>query len=440
MEYTLVGWKNNAPPAINAENLSNMDVAIYRMANKGFFSNGNMSTLGYTQFAQCKNIGYYEFGTSYLSSITDKPSDLTKAGICCVYKTDTLGFFTRIIYDISNNIWVSTGVSVSWIKVTPNDAYSYIYRGNIGTLGYTAFSQCTKNGFYSCPPSRLSLLADKPEGLSKLSICSVRNADNLGLTIQNITDADGNTWQRSIVYPNTTAEWVLVYNATVPVDVTGLKWCALGDSITQGYYSEFDETGNVIKDVYDISTSWTNICADICGFNLTNKAIGGTGYVAKTVSTNLNALELVDTLDFTEYDFVTLAYGINDYKYNKELSDVLVNLKGVITKIIGQNPICKIFVISPINCRTLNGSVFIDTNRYALDYKNDATIPYTLEELFDGIKQICEECCVELIDCTHKSVFNSVKLDTLLPDGVHPTREAHKVLAREMAAKIDIKN
>lgn len=410
--------------AMTLMNVSENELVAYR---------GSMAELEYTAFSECIKSGFYECPTSYISSVTDKPSDLTSACVCQVFDASkTFGKYW-VVYDILGKVWFKTSNITSWISLTPKDAYSYIYRGNVGTLGYTAFSQCTKNGFYSCPPSRLSLLTDKPEGLSKLSICSVRNADNLGLTIQNITDADGNTWQRSIAYPNTTAEWRLINNVTVPVDITGPKWCALGDSITRGYYSEIDELGNVVENVYDDSTSWAKICADICGFNLINKAVGGTGYVAKTVSTNLNALELVNTLDFKEYDFVTLAYGINDWKYNKTIESTLVNMRNTLDVIISSNPLCKIFVITPINC-----SYYGDHNsKYSLNSVN--SIGETLEDMFEGIKSVCDEYGIELVDMTHCSIFNLKNLETLLPDGVHPTKEAHKVMARELAAKINYK-
>ena len=42
---------------------------------------GNIENLGYTSFDNCDKNGYYNFITTYVDNITDKPQNLTKAGV-----------------------------------------------------------------------------------------------------------------------------------------------------------------------------------------------------------------------------------------------------------------------------------------------------------------------------------------------------------------------
>jgi lysophospholipase L1-like esterase len=44
-----------------------------------------------------------------------------------------------------------------------------------------------------------------------------------------------------------------------------------------------------------------------------------------------------------------------------------------------------------------------------------------------------------MIDNTHNSVVNRVNIASMLLDGVHPTIECYKVMARELAEKITYK-
>ena len=69
--------------------------------------------------------------------------------------------------------------------------------------------------------------------------------------------------------------------------------------------------------------------------------------MAGTQLDQLNAKDHVDSIDFSAADFVTIAYGVNDWKYNATRGTVSSvsgdgticgNMKYVIEKILGDNP------------------------------------------------------------------------------------------------------
>lgn len=285
---------------------------------------------------------------------------------------------------------------------------------------------------------------------------------------------------------------------------SGAKWFALGDSITEGWTSAVDTSADSgYKQFLNTNETerWVNIVADLNDYRLSNYGAGATGYVH---SSN-NAKSIVGTIDFSECDFVTLAYGVNDWKYAANVggeddipqtvvaaydahnnikvaentaADSIVykngvlltpttdysisggylalmadtakndmfdiysatesmvgNMSYVIKKIIRDNPLCKIFVITPINCRSLG---YYSTN-WGINYNGTAASGPGLEQIFQLQKAVCEEYGVELIDMTHCSIVNRENIRTMLADYVHPTVECHRLMARELAAKISFR-
>lgn len=225
---------------------------------------------------------------------------------------------------------------------------------------------------------------------------------------------------------------------------SGARWFALGDSITEGWASAIDASQSSGYRQFlntNASQRWVNIVAEKNGYELTNHGIGGTGYLQGTQ----NARVLVDTLNFAQCDFVTLAYGVNDWKYavnigsmNDDIAtggSMVANMRYVIQKILTDNPYCKIFVITPINCRSYGT---YDTN-WGINYKGGTGGHLNglgLQDIFDRMKEVCEYHGIELIDMTHCSIINRENIKTMLADYVHPTVECHRMMARELAQKI----
>lgn len=230
-----------------------------------------------------------------------------------------------------------------------------------------------------------------------------------------------------------------------------LKWLAMGDSITDGSYSVAGDGSSDGDDAThtDRSVTWVQKCADITGFVYDNIAIGGTGWLKQgSQNDKKNAKQLADETDFTKYDLVTLAYGINDVKSpsptftfgdvtDSETANTLAGaMKYVFNKILTANPTCKVVVISPLNCRWGNGNVI--TNNWALGYTFAGG--KTLEDMYQLMKSVCDYCGIQMIDMTHTSIINRYNMVAMTPDTIHPTLEAHERMAWQIANSFDYDN
>jgi lysophospholipase L1-like esterase len=145
-------------------------------------------------------------------------------------------------------------------------------------------------------------------------------------------------------------------------------------------------------------------------------------------------------------------YGVNDWAYNVHMlgsladeystpTTIIGGLRKTIETIIASNPLCKIIVITPLNRMGSYGTdkdgnplLLKEEDNWALGLRK--TRAGTLEDIFNGIKSVCEYYGIEMIDMTHSSIVNRKNLPTCLPDNTHPTAETHTVIARELAEKI----
>lgn len=218
---------------------------------------------------------------------------------------------------------------------------------------------------------------------------------------------------------------------------TNKKWYALGDSITQGYRS----SGSAISVT---PHSWANITAKITGLNLRNLGVGGSGYaIAGTQLDQKTAKAHVDDIDFSAADLVTLAYGVNDWKYDATLGSlssvsgdgtICGNMKYCIEKILDDNPLAKMIIILPLNCWGTTKNYGDYSTNYGLGYAFEHS--GTLEQVCDAMKQVAAFYGIEVIDLAHTSTVNRVTLPYCLDDGVHPNIAAHEQLGHEIAARL----
>lgn len=307
------------------------------------------------------------------------------------------------------------------------------YNGYVLSNGRTSFSECSENGYYTFTLASVSDITDAPEGLTNGGVIRVENFAASSVRFQTITIASGKTYFR--------------YNDNEFKDISpsaaigsGAKWYALGDSITQGYYSYVSE--EISNPTIAITAeNWVNTVATAKNYVLTNYGVGGSGFVHNgTVLDKLNARDHVNTIDFSNADIVTLAYGVNDWKYNCNLGTfdddvqtggtIYSNMRYVIEKILNDNPLCKIIIITPINCSAYG----VKENNWGIGYSfsNNGT----LEDIFNAEKTVANYYGLELIDMTHNSVVNRENAPNILIDGVHPSIEGHKIMGKEIADKI----
>ncbi len=214
------------------------------------------------------------------------------------------------------------------------------------------------------------------------------------------------------------------------------KWCALGDSITQGFYSENGELIGITPLNYPYYVGIIN------NYNVTNEGVGGSGYVHNaTIGDNLNAKGKVDTINFAEYDLVTLAWGVNDWHYNCKIGDINSSSKGdetmvgnmmyVIEKILTDNPRCKIIVILPQNSSAFGGNV--DTN-WGLGTILETS--GTLQDVIDAQINVCEYYGIQYIDQTKNGIVNRLNINAILPDGLHPAEKGYIEMAKYISKQL----
>lgn len=225
-----------------------------------------------------------------------------------------------------------------------------------------------------------------------------------------------------------------------------VNWCAMGDSITEGYISRIPDISTDASYVLSQGDAWAYKLAQERSWILDNHGIGGTGYLHVNSSGNNAAWNIVQNIDFNKYDFVTLAYGVNDWKYNENLgtfddpfsitdpviapTSIYSAMRFTIEKIIASNPLCKIYVLSPINCCAYG----TEENNWGISYpfNNNGT----LEQIYQAIKTVCEYYGIEFIDMLHCSIVNRKNINTCLLDGVHPTPKTHTYLAKHIGGMI----
>lgn len=381
---------------------------------------------GRTSFAECKLHGYYSFSQADVGSIGDLPEEIAVGGILVVEPSAAGGVRFQTIKTSEGELWFRWS-SRTFRKIVPqlNANRVVSYRGNVIENGYTSFFECSLPGYYSFTKADIPSISDAPGGLSSGGTLEVRNNAASFQVFQTITDTAGRSWFR---YAN---------NAFVPSgSQMSVRWLALGDSITQGYYS--DANGELKG---PSSQCWAALVAKYNGWELTNEGVGGSGYVAVgTVGDKLNARDHLAGLELAGYDLITLAFGVNDWKYDKPLGSMeddvetggtlYSNMRWCIESVAQKAPAAKIVVISPINCCAYG--------EQATNWGVGHAFPNngTLEDIFRAEQEVCAYYGVELVDLLHGSVVNRMNIQGMLPDGVHPSLSCHGQLAKEASRKI----
>lgn len=234
-----------------------------------------------------------------------------------------------------------------------------------------------------------------------------------------------------------------------------VKWCAMGDSITQGFYSCIED-GEATSHT-NRTITWPYRLARAKGWTLTNIAVGGTGYIDPAngatpgdPSSEKRGWQVAAATDFSTYDLITVAYGINDYKADVPLGElngddlsapttIYGGIQATITNIKATAPSsAKIILFTPLNARGYNDELGTYAEDYAIGYEESHA--GTLKDVRDAIIECAEYYGIDYIDQMYSGVVNALALhdglDSVAPDGVHPSLGAHSLLAEEIGQKI----
>ena len=246
-----------------------------------------------------------------------------------------------------------------------------------------------------------------------------------------------------------------IYDYFEVIKNESVRWLALGDSITYGVYSYPDGEGSGSST--DASKTYVARLQELLGYNLTNKGIGGMGWVQRSSSSGRtwNLKEQLDItnpsteteirfyVDAADYDLITIFLGVNDWKQPQQtgsnpqatLQAVEDNMKYCFDKLIAENQNIKIIVFSPINSAwEISSNPSTKANQFAMNYSGGYN-GYTMNTLVAKMKEVCESYGIEFHDMLHNSIINICNIGgntTLLPDNVHPSLEAHKLIAEDM--------
>jgi len=166
------------------------------------------------------------------------------------------------------------------------------------------------------------------------------------------------------------------------VEKTGRKLLCLGDSITQG------------MDSLSPMTAYTTQLARLLDVELLNQGVGGHIFDVASFDSDLSY----------DADWVTIAYGTNDWNGNKTVSDIQKNVRDYLEAVTSRYPSTPVYVLSPIwrviGDEVRSGGTLWDFSRVILETAN----------AFENVT-----CVDGLTLMPHQ--------EHLLPDGTHPNDE-----------------
>lgn len=203
--------------------------------------------------------------------------------------------------------------------------------------------------------------------------------------------------------------------------LNGKKIAQMGDSITWYDGNEYPN--------HTIAKGYASYLRE-AGAIVDNYGVSGAGWAALGVT--LDMPEKVDTIDFTDYDYCTMAAGINDFQYlNSPLGTILPigsafdketftgGMQYTIEKILSQNKSIKLSIWTPIkSTASLNNAI--------------NTQNLTLNDYCNRLKEVAKLYSIPVIDLNEQSGINGVNLSTLTIDGLHLNNDGYKKVCENL--------
>ncbi|MCC4440127.1 GDSL-type esterase/lipase family protein [Limosilactobacillus reuteri] len=181
--------------------------------------------------------------------------------------------------------------------------------------------------------------------------------------------------------------------------------------------------------------------SNINHYQATGNATSGTGFVFTIDGTN--AVTEAQRHNFNDFEIAVFAYGINDYMQNQELGELgdsedSNTVMGAMLKatkaVYKSNPDCSLIFVLPF----LSANFGTESTRYALDQKNNAQTPYTLQEMQDKMAAFCEKYAIPYVDTRKGCPINPLNVEQMLGDKVHPvSTKEYDVYIQWLAGRLD---
>ncbi|MCH7312916.1 GDSL-type esterase/lipase family protein [Acinetobacter sp. ANC 3882] len=199
--------------------------------------------------------------------------------------------------------------------------------------------------------------------------------------------------------------------------LTGKKWIAIGDSITEKNF-------RANKNYHDF------ISEDVGGMTVYNKGISGSGF--------WNRLNVADTLT-EEADIITLFWGVNDFSKTYPMGPFLSNdtetLSGrmnyVINSLLVKYPLAKLAILTPIPALSQWGSN-ATPNSLGFTLKDicDMLVKYAKHYSLPVLNQYETSNLPVWVPAANNYYFTAPGQPS--PDGLHPNDAGQRVMADHM--------
>lgn len=425
--------------------------------NTQWFSNFNnyediVNDLHRQSLEACNIDGIYRCGSAGFASLSDLPAGCEKTFIMLVKRLDLNGRNNlQIIFCNDGKVFWryssrdGIGGRSEWKNITPQvrgkeESLFKSFGDVVIDLQKTSLESCNEEGIYRCASAGFASISDLPPGLTATSTMFVKRLDINGRYNQQIIFANNG----QVFWRNSSRDGI---GATMPwhnitpreVGDTGqTRWAALGDSITEGVYSTGEGFATLVTD-----KGYPYWVAKINGYDVTNYGKGGAGYVRQSPKDNKNAIQMAQSINFANYDLVTLAYGVNDWHYAQPIGSLetstngdgtmVGNMKATIEKILTDNPLIKIVVILPHNCSRYGSGTFETNWGYG---HGDGDTSGTLKSVIDKIEEVADYYGIQTIDNVHNGIVNRKNINQFMLDGIHPKLDGYLPIAKYLAKQI----
>lgn len=200
------------------------------------------------------------------------------------------------------------------------------------------------------------------------------------------------------------------------------KCVQIGDSITW-FDGNVNSKGEKVKGYATYLRDYFG-CVD-------NMGVAGACIAYHQESQYEDVVQTVDKINFKDYDFCTIAAGINDCQcFDSELGSLqndcfdkttfFGGYQYILNKILTSNPYIKILIITPLKTKITDD----------ITYRNNKD--KKLIDYVDAIKEIASYYSLPVLDFYSISGFNNYTFDLYTSDGTHPNNDGYKMLSSKL--------